>query len=495
MTRGQNSATAAAASELVALPLSVPTSDRGDEVQRAFRYQSAYGVILMVEGCLGTIDLKAIWCEHHEDLLVEQGDGYFLACQVKTRAERTGHWKNSDGDFRKSLRRFHELESTRGDYIAGYRFVSNCPPFSPTVRAKKPETICSSPLKLLEAVRGALTPSAIQPPFKGTFDELVAELLCDEETLLAVLKRLDFVLGPSLSDYEDVLVARYVPRIPTCSALLVKEVSDSLVRLKRQDTGMRSRLDEFIAEKDTVDMRLDAAMKQYDSAYLSRALELERHAASLSERIANLERQKLLPAKLDDQFRAADRLIADETEVRRKLVEARKKAEKDVSNLKRLEELFLDCLVRARFPGIKETDVVSIASPHYLPVVTSPETGDLATTSFANLGSGGKKCVFKACYALAIHRLAQGIDADLPPLLVIDSPMKNISERENEDVFSSFYEMVYELAADELATTQFLIIDKEFRAPRPGTAIEVGERHMMPDSADYPPLIPYYRGL
>lgn len=221
MTRGQNTATAAVASALVALPLFEPTSDRGDEVQRAFRYQSAYGVILMIEGCLGTIDLKAIWCEHHEDLLVEQGDGYFLACQVKTRAERTGHWKNSDSDFRKSLRRFHELESTRGEYIVGYRFVSNCPPFSPTARATKPETICSSPLKLLEAVGGVSTPSAIQPPFKDTFDELVAELLCDGETLLAVLKRLDFVLGPSLSDYEDVLVARYVPRIPTCSALLV----------------------------------------------------------------------------------------------------------------------------------------------------------------------------------------------------------------------------------------------------------------------------------
>jgi len=275
----------------------------------------------------------------------------------------------------------------------------------------------------------------------------------------------------------------------------LKEISESLVRYRQQETSLQRRLSELISDKGSVDSRLDVAMKQYDSAFLSTALEFERQAASLQEKLGNIERQKMLPAKLDEQYHLADELLTGEAELRRKLKEARGKAEQDLTNLQRLEELFLDCLLRAKFPGITPNDKVAIVSPDFMPEVQSPEAGDIAVTSFANLGSGGKKCVFKASYALAIHRLATEIGAKLPSLLIIDSPMKNISERENEDVFTSFYGMVYELAAEELRETQFLIIDKEFRAPTGAGELDLGVRHMMPDSNEFPPLIPYYRGL
>ncbi|RJG05360.1 hypothetical protein D3870_04395 [Noviherbaspirillum cavernae] len=275
----------------------------------------------------------------------------------------------------------------------------------------------------------------------------------------------------------------------------VSEINDALARFKRQEAGIRNRLAEYRSEKAQVDHRLTVAMRQYDSAFLSQVLEYERQVASLQQRIANLENQKLLPSSLDEQYAEADSIAEEEASIRRKLKEARAKAEKDVTNLKRLEELFLDCLLRAKFPGIKDSDHVSIASPNFLPEVHSPEVGELAVTSFSNLGSGGKKCVFKACYALTIHRLAEEIGANIPTLLIIDSPMKNISERENEDVFTSFYEMVYELAATELKGTQLVIIDKEFKAPSELLDLIVLERHMMPESDEFPPLIPYYRGL
>lgn len=275
----------------------------------------------------------------------------------------------------------------------------------------------------------------------------------------------------------------------------LKEINESLLRYNQQHLILRRRLDDFVAEKAAVDNRLNDAMKQYDSAFLSQALEYERQAAVLQEKIANITRQKALPEKLDEQYRIAAQLQVEETELRRKLKDARSKAEKDLSNLNRLEDLFLDCLLRAKFPGIRPTDKVTIAPPNFTPEVMSPELGDIAVTAFSNLGSGGKKCVFKAAFALAIHRLATEIGANLPSLLIIDSPMKNISERENEDVFTSFYEMVYQLAANELRETEFIIIDKEFRAPDPDLQLEMTARHMMPDSEEYPPLIPYYRGL
>jgi hypothetical protein len=41
--------------------------------------------------------------------------------------------------------------------------------------------------------------------------------------------------------------------------------------------------------------------------------------------------------------------------------------------------------------------------------------------------------LFKCCFGIAILRLALEKGATLPDLVIIDSPMKNISEREKSD--------------------------------------------------------------
>jgi hypothetical protein len=74
---------------------------------------------------------------------------------------------------------------------------------------------------------------------------------------------------------------------------------------------------------------------------------------------------------------------------------------------------------------------LSIFLPWFLPEVIGPQSGELATIAFDTLGSGGMKTIFKCCFALAMHRLAVTTKAVLPNILIIVSPMKNISEREN----------------------------------------------------------------
>ena len=59
--------------------------DPGDETQRNFRYQHAYGVLLLAACLSGQRHYTALWCEHHEDYLTEIGDGSFDAWQIKTR--------------------------------------------------------------------------------------------------------------------------------------------------------------------------------------------------------------------------------------------------------------------------------------------------------------------------------------------------------------------------------------------------------------------------
>ena len=151
-------------------------------------------------------------------------------------------------------------------------------------------------------------------------------------------------------------------------------------------------------------------------------------------------------------------------------------------------------------PGIAAKDSVEISTATFLPELHSARVADTTVASFATLSSGGKKTLFKSCFAVAIHRFAVQVGAPLPEMLIIDSPMKNISERENRDQFKGFYNMIYQLKADELKDTQFILIDKEYMPPQRELGLRVRNRHMKPnnplhpDDRENPPLIPYYYG-
>jgi len=274
----------------------------------------------------------------------------------------------------------------------------------------------------------------------------------------------------------------------------IQELEEAVARHSEQLANLRRRNQFLLNEKQQLDQSVNEVMREYDSAYLSNALGQERRKAEIEQTISKLRDYQRLSAKVDELLSEASSLEAKEIELRRLLKEARLEAEKDNSNLSKLEELFLDCLIRSHYPGIKENDIVNIKAPNYLPELISPDIGDLAVTSFSNISSGGKKSLFKTCFAVAIHRLAMNIDARLPTLLIIDSPMKNISERENLEEFQGFHHMLYELAAYELAGTQFILIDKEYLPPSEGLEIDFTKRHMTPDDPANPPLIGYHKG-
>ncbi len=273
----------------------------------------------------------------------------------------------------------------------------------------------------------------------------------------------------------------------------VKELEEMIEAQTTQMRRMRRRRDELGQLKQEVDQKLVHEMQQYDSAYLAEAISLEKKRATREQERNYLIRIKTLPTRVEDLKAQADALAADESRVRRELKQTREAAEQDLSNLRILKKLFLDCLLRAKVPGFETDDIVDMSPPWFLPAVHG-KSGELATTSFSTLGSGGKKNLFKCCFALAAHRLSAQLGTLLPTLLVIDSPMKNISERENREQFEGFHQLLYELATGELEGTQIILIDKEFCPPREDIDASLTSRHMKVDSEKEPPLITYYRG-
>jgi hypothetical protein len=261
----------------------------------------------------------------------------------------------------------------------------------------------------------------------------------------------------------------------------------SLARLLRDREALSTR-------KTRIERERNEASQQYDSAYLSGMLAKERERAAILQDADNLASLMRLPRMLDAQREHVGAIQGRETSLRALLREARRAAESDATNLNHLKEFFIDCLVRAGVPGITSNDRIEISPTAFFPEIYGPAADDTTITSFATLSSGGKKTLFKCCFAIAVHRLATQVGAPLPELLIMDSPMKNISERENRDQFKGFYDMVYELKADELRGTQIILIDKEYSPPPAGLGIEVRARHMRPGDREHPPLIPYYDG-
>jgi hypothetical protein len=85
------------------------SGDRGDDVQRRFRYQSAYAAQLSLELLTEETEYSDLYCEQHEDVLLKRNDGRFNAFQVKTREIERGPFKTGDEEILKSLKRFFEL--------------------------------------------------------------------------------------------------------------------------------------------------------------------------------------------------------------------------------------------------------------------------------------------------------------------------------------------------------------------------------------------------
>ena len=140
-------------------------------------------------------------------------------------------------------------------------------------------------------------------------------------------------------------------------------------------------------------------------------------------------------------------------------------SENDVfhNNLDTLGDVFKECLVDVRFSYLEPEDIIRINQNNFMPVIYSKD-GEYKF-DYSTLSSGGKKTIFKICYALAIHIYVKRnhITSLLPQFMIIDTPMKNISEREDKELFENLYKFFYKLFSSKgvLCNEQLIIVDKE----------------------------------
>lgn len=214
--------------------LATAPSDRGDETQERFRYQWAIGVWLLAQSLTGKRIIRALWCEHHDDYLLELPAGRYLAVQVKTDSRENAHWRWSDDALVDSVARFCSFESTYGTIIEGYEFISNAAPYVPAATTKRTSSLAASPNRLIQCCSRVSTHSEVEEPYKAAFTGLVDKTGCDAAVLFQVLRKLRFAQGPVLRGYDDTLAASIVPELPDCARLTMV----SCCRLKDELIGL-----------------------------------------------------------------------------------------------------------------------------------------------------------------------------------------------------------------------------------------------------------------
>ena len=342
-------------------------------------------------------------------------------------------------------------------------------------------------------------------------NEFLMTALKSDKTHLAsqVFKRLPFHTCPKCGNEVE-------PKISDDACSLCKQTFDSKPRDTSFDAELHERAKElelsvnkskqelYILSRrvenkrktlNEIDKKIEDLNRSDDSKFVQATSYLLNEKGLLQGKIETLEQLLPLPKKVDELEKRSHDLASEVSKIRLDLEKARKEAEKNKQYINKLKSYFLDNLKKAKFPAMSDSYEAFLNTKNFYPYVKSKDEGELDTLEFFNAGSGGKKTLFKTCFALALHRLSHELNHMLPSLLIIDSPMKNIHKAENKEIFNGLHNLLYELSQNELSDTQFIVIGSHELPEniRSDTSINI-QKFTDDITSDNPPLIPYYEG-
>ena len=99
--------------------------DPGDDIASRYRYQATWAAIVCCSLLDSTADIREVFCEHHEDVLLKHADGQFSGLQIKTRDSAQPLWKTEE--VVSVFSRFARHERSFPGHFRQYRFLTNHP--------------------------------------------------------------------------------------------------------------------------------------------------------------------------------------------------------------------------------------------------------------------------------------------------------------------------------------------------------------------------------
>ncbi|MBF0094913.1 MAG: hypothetical protein HQL34_10265 [Alphaproteobacteria bacterium] len=273
----------------------------------------------------------------------------------------------------------------------------------------------------------------------------------------------------------------------------ILDIDGSIRRHEAALVTQRKRVEGIRSEKFVLDRELESLLSTYETDRIARFRDKEREMAEAGERMRLLKRVREMPGAVSKMLEEADAMSTDIGRVERDIVDEQQKLSHADRNFADLERNFLEALLAVRVPGVHRTDKVAFNRKTLIPEIW-PGGDEGQAYSFYNAGSGGKKTLITICFALALHRTAAANGMPVPSILMIDTPLKNITPDINPALVSAFYEYLYGVAEGDLKGHQVVIIDQLLVEPPEESELDFSERFMTVGDPDHPPLISYYEG-
>jgi archaellum component FlaC len=273
----------------------------------------------------------------------------------------------------------------------------------------------------------------------------------------------------------------------------ITDIEDSLRRHTAARRRQQQRVADLTADKARLDLELADLLTTYETDRLARTRDAERQLAELRERARFLDRVRAMPSAVAAMLEEADGISTQLDRLAREIREEQRRLSRADENFAALEANFLEALLATHVPGVAAEDKVVINRRSLIPEIW-PGGDQKYSYSFYTAGSGGKKTLFTICFALALHRTAALREMPVPTLLIIDTPLKNITPDINPDVVAAFYRYLYEVAVRDLREHQIVIMDQLLVEPPAQSNLVFAARLMTEDDPANPPLISYYRG-
>lgn len=182
------------------------TGDPGDETQRRFRYQAAYGALLCLQLLDDDGDIQEIFCEHHEDLLVRKNTGKWTGIQIKTRRPDLGPFKSDEDAILHAIQRFVLLDREFPEQFEAFVIVANCDFWRATENGKNLEYV----ITVLREKPSANLSGAI----KDIVSDLRARCKCPKKNIVSTIGKIR--LDGTVPKFEDITlsVASAIGQIP-----------------------------------------------------------------------------------------------------------------------------------------------------------------------------------------------------------------------------------------------------------------------------------------
>lgn len=185
----------------------------GDEVQKRYRYQFLYTILLAIRMYKKELDYEKLFCELFDDVLAVLPNKKLVAIQIKTMDKQGAAFSFNDDAVVNSLVRFIKLNSMSPDQFEKFVFVSN-------VDFKKERDI----RKIIEQTKKNGDKKLEPKTFEEFIEKIRKKANVKRQEVIDVLNKTEIQKGPSLDDIESKVIKDHLAKIKHCRSLSVPKL-------------------------------------------------------------------------------------------------------------------------------------------------------------------------------------------------------------------------------------------------------------------------------